>query len=377
MKKISALVLAVILINGLSGCSENGGILESGGSSAVQSAVESAVSDNTSDSYQNSDQIGLPEELTKYIGELDNGDFVFVDYSLNEDPAVITDKDVLGETYEKALAALKNTDEYAKFSAEFTLDSPRGMFGGSADDYFGADGSPEPKFKCAYTDDFDMNGENESFVVISIAKIMDDGERWGERDFLIYVGEDSAEAVCDYYNAKFGAVLDYGVCRQITVSSKGWNGNDSLSNIWGSQDEKAVKLYGGRLSYEKSGCFLYSSGPQNIGDFAVYDIKNGEYLAIQGRELTTEEVFALDGGNAMGCEYGNLIDRAVMLGGKYFIINGKCWIYENGELKPSDDKIRASETPGLTGEALKALSDIDYDAAISAMITPEKARELN
>ena len=290
-KKILVLVLATVL---LSGCKEGGSISESEGSSAVQSMGASTVSSDTSDS----DQIGMPEELTKYIGELDNGDLVFVDYTFTADPAVITDKGALGEPYEKALAALKNTDEYAKFSAEYTKDSPRGMFSGSAEDYFNADGSPEPIFKCAYTDDFDGDGASESFVMISMPKITEEGgDRWGERDFLIYAGNDDAEVVCDYYGAKFDAVLDYGVCRQIIVSSEGWNGNDGLSNIWGTHDKKAAKLYGGRLNYEKSDCFLYSAGPQNIGDFAVYDLKNGEYLAIQGKELTAEEVFSIDGGN--------------------------------------------------------------------------------
>lgn len=117
---------------------------------------------------------------------------------------------------------------------------------------------PTPIFKSAYTDDFDRDGKSEIFVLISMAKPMgDDSSCWGEREFLVYVG-DSAEVVGDYYGVKFGTVLNYGLVKQVIVHSEGWNGNDSLSNIWGEVGGKAKMLYGGRLDFEKTDCFLYS-----------------------------------------------------------------------------------------------------------------------
>lgn len=359
----------------LSGCKEGGDRAESElppestVSSAVQSTVDSAVSIDTSGEKQT----GMPEEISKYIDGLDNGELVFVDYTFTEAPAAITDKSALGEDFENALAAFKGTDDYKQFSQGFSKNAPQAMFSRPAEDFFNEGGSPEPIFKSEYRGDLDRDGTEESFILISMAKLTEEnGDRWGERDYLVFVGNGGAEVVGDYYNADFKAALDYGKCRQIIVDSEGWNGNDRLSNIWGVRGGKAARLYGGRLSYEKTDCFLYSSGPQNIGDFMVYDINRGEYLAIQGKELTAEEVSDIDGGRVIGDVY-----RAVMMGGKYFIINGSCWTYENGRLEISDKKVRSSDTPGNTGEALKTLADLDYDAAVASMKTPEEARKMN
>lgn len=339
--------------------------------SAVSSEAQSNVESTTSSDTSGEKQTGMPEEISKYIDGLDNGGLVFVDYTFTEAPAAITDKSALGEDYEKALTALKATDDYKRFSGSFSKNAPQAMFSRPAGDFFSAVGSPEPIFKGAFRDDLDRDGTEESFILISMAKLTEEnGDRWGERDYLVFVGNGGAEVICDYYKAKFGATLDYGSCKQVIVDSDGWSGNDKLSNIWGVRSGKASRLYGGRLSYEKTDCFLYSSGPQYIGDFAVYDISRGEYLAIQGKELTAADISAMD--SSVGD-----VSRAVMIGGKYFIINGGCRTYENGKFAASDKKVRSSDTPGITGEALKTLADIDYDKALASMISPEEARKLN
>lgn len=394
MKKTSALVLAMILLSGcLSGCKEGGDRetsepppesavssedrnsnsssdssappTESTSSSQTQSSENSTTSSETSDDKQT----GIPEDISKYIDVLDNGGLVFVDYTFTEDPAATTDKNALGKAYDKALAALKATSEYKKFSSSFTKSSPQAMFSRPVEDFFGA-GSPEAIFKGAIKDDLDRDGSEECFVLFTIAKLTEaNGDRWGERDFLVFVGNGGAEVIGDYYKATFSAALDYGSCGQIIVNSEGWNGNDRLSHIWGAKGGKAAKLYGGRLNYEKTDCFLYSMGQNYIGDFAVFDINNGEYLAIQGKEISAAEIAAMDGGGRF-----DGVNRAVMIGGKYYIVNGSCFTYENGRFETSDKKVRGSDTPGNTGDALKTLADVDYDAAVASMITPEAAR---
>lgn len=390
-KKSLALATLVLAAALLGGCKESGDRAESElppestTSSNTESTNNSTVSSGTSEdsvissqtqSFDNSTvsrvtpdekQTGMPEDISNYIDGLDNGGLVFVDYTFTEAPAAITDKSALGGDYGKALAALKATDEYKNFSGSFSKNSPQARFTRPVEDFFGA-GSPEAIFKSAIKDDFDRDGTEESFVLFTTAK--KNGDRWGERDYLVFVGSDGAEVIADYYNADFKAALDYGKCGQIIVDSEGWSGTDRLSHIWGVSSGKAAKLYGGRLNYEKTDCFLYSMGQQYIGDFAVYDISRGEYLAIQGKELIAAEISAMDG------SVGN-VNRAVMIGGKYFIINGSCFTYENGMFVSSDKKVRVSDTPGITGEALKTLADINYDAALSSMITPEEARKLN
>lgn len=340
--------------------------------SSPKSTASSAVSSVSKVESSPVKTNAIPSEISDYVNKLSNGDRVFVDYKVNENPAAITDKNALGEVYEKALTTICGTDEYKKFFESFSFDDPMGFFHKKPEDFMES-GVPTPVFKSALTDDFDCDGKNESFVLISIPKEMSDNEtRWGERDFLIYVG-DSAEVICDYYGAKFNALLDYGCCKQLIVRSEGWNGNDCLSNIWGVRGGKVQKLYGGRLNYEKADCFLYSTGPQIIGDFAVYDTQNGEYLAIQGKELSAEQIKTMDTDGVFQKD----IVSAVLIGGKYYIINRNgVYTYENGRFVNSDEKVRSSRTPGLTGEALNTLADVDYDAALASMITPEEARKM-
>lgn len=373
-KKVLALVLAAVLLGGCSVSSENTETTDPG--SVSGSSSDSPASADNSNNSKESVPVktgGIPEEIAGYINGLDNGNLVFVDYTFEENPETITDVSVLGNVYDKALAALKETDGYRSFAEKYADAELFGRFTENADDYLDENGAPAPIFKRALSDDFDLDGNEESFVMIAMPVINDeDGEpRWFEREYLFLANEKGAVLLADYYGADVKAVLDYGCCKQLIVSSEGWYGSDSRSDIWGVQDGKAAKLYGGRLSFLKTDCFLYSEGQQLIGDFAVYDINNGEYLAIQGKELTAEDIRAMDIDNVISGEYDSIAD-VVLIGGKYFVINKNgVYTYENDKFERSDKKVRSSDTPGITGDALNTLDDIDYDAALFLMITPE------
>lgn len=402
-KKVLALVLAAVL---LSGCdmgvgnsenSENTGSTNSAdvssesSSSLPQSTAQnseigsepqpesSAASTNNSSEESAPVKTGMPEEISDYISSLDNGDFVFVDYTFDENPDIITDVSLLGDIYDKALAVLKDTDDYKSFYASYANAEFLGRFTENSENFLDKNGKPVPIFKRAITDDFDLDGIDENFVMIAITKIPDDTEdmRWWEREYLFFIDENGAVLIDDYFDAKIKAVLNYGCCKQLIVTSSGWSGNDSKSAVWSVKDGNAVKLYGGRLDYSKTDCFLYSAGQNSIGDFAVYDINKGEYLAIQGKELTAEDIFAMDTDNLIKGENDGNIVNAVLLGGKYFLINANgVWIYENGRFERSDKNIRRSATPGYTGDALNMLDDVDYDAALASMLTPDEAAQL-
>lgn len=235
-----------------------------------------------------------------------------------------------------------------------------------------------PVFKKGITDDFDCDGIKESFLIISIPTI-NGNEIWFERDLLYCVGKNGAELIDDYYNADIRAVLDYGCCKQLIVSSEGMSSVDSKSNIWGVQGGKAIELYGGRLVYKKVDCFLYSQGPQSIGDFAVYDINKREYLAIQGKTLSAEDVLAMDTTGAFD-EYRERLENGwniTLLGGKYYLVSdgyfeGIPFEFENGVFVRSDKNVRMSLTPGLSGGALNTLGDVNYDQAVASMVKPEQ-----
>lgn len=409
-KKVLALVLAAIL---LSGCDMGGVSSESRestdntNSSDISSESSSSLPQSTATNSETGSEpqpespaastdnssmesapvkTGMPEEISDYISSLDNGDFVFVDYTFDENPDIITDVSLLGDIYNKALAVLKDTDDYKSFAENFPSAELFGMLTENVEDYLDENVEPVPIFKKAITDDFDCDGVEETFVSIAIpkkreiTKIREDynEDRWWEREYLFFVDGNGAVLIENYYNAKITAILDYGCCKQIVIDSEGWPGYDNYaSDIWGVKDGKALKLYGGRLDFWKTDCFLYSMGNQFIGDFAVYDINKGEYLAIQGKELTAEDIFAMDSDNVIKGENDGNIVNAVLLGGKYFLINANgVWIYENGKFERSDKKIRKSATPGYTGDALNMLDDVDYDAALASMLTPDEAAQL-
>lgn len=368
-KNVLALFLAGIL---LSGCSSYDDPIE-----PQNSVVTSSNSEYPSDKFiENSSEYSL--NIETYIEKLDNGDFVFVDYEFNENPKTITDPSALGSAYEKALAALKSTGAYSVLLERFADTEFFGRFTQDPGNFIDENGVPVPVFKKGITDDFDCDGTKESFLIISIPTI-NGNEIWFERDLLYCVGKNGAELIDDYYNADIRAVLDYGCCKQLIVSSEGMSSVDSKSNIWGVQGGKAIELYGGRLDYKKVDCFLYSQGPQSIGDFAVYDINKREYLAIQGKPLKTKDVLAMDTTGAFD-EYLEQLKNAwqiTLLGGKYYILGdgyfeGIPFIYENKAFVKTDKAVRLSLTPGLTGNALNTLEDLNYDQAVASMVKPEQ-----
>lgn len=377
-KKVLALVLAAVLLSGCDRSGENAdsNVSSESSSSPINSDISSEPTPNSSENGAPVKTGGIPEEISDYIKSLDNGDFVFVDYTFDENPEPVTFIPSLNNIYGMALAALQEIDDYKSFAENYANAELFGRFTENAEDYLDQNGEPMPIFKRAITNDFDGDGADESFVMMAIAKIPDDNgeERWFEREYLFFVNESGAVLIDDYFDAQISAVLDYGCCKQLIVTSSGWSGTDSKSNIWGVKNGNAVKLYGGRLSYEKSDCFLYSSGAQGIGDFMLYDTDKDEYLAIQGKELTAEDIHAMDTDNVIGSEYDNIVN-AVLIGGKYYVINKNgVYTYENGRFEISDKKVRSSDTPGITGDALNTLDDVDYDAALSSMIAPEENR---
>ena len=370
-KKVLALVLATVLLSGCERSGEESSVSSESSSSPINSDTSS---EQTSDSSALHVKTGMPEEISDYISSLDNGDFIFVDYTFDKERKFIKAVTNFNNPWSMTIGALMETDDYKSFAADFANAEAFGRFTDKPEAFLDQDGEPMPLYKGTITDDFDNDGMDESFVITAIAKIPDDTEnkRWYEREYLFFADENGAVLLDEYFDAEVKAVLDYGCCKQLIVTSSGWSGNDSKSAVWGVKDGNAVKLYSGRLDYSKTDCFLYSTGQQLIGDFAVYDINKGEYLAIQGKELTAEDILAMDADNVIGGEYDNIVN-AVLIGGKYFVINQSgVYTYENGRFKLSDKLVRSSATPGLTGDALNTLVDIDYDAALASMITPEQ-----
>ncbi len=287
-KKVLALVLATVLLSGCERSGEESSVSSESSSSPINSDTSS---EQTSDSSALHVKTGMPEEISDYISSLDNGDFIFVDYTFDKERKFIKAVTNFNNPWSMTIGALMETDDYKSFAADFANAEAFGRFTDKPEAFLDQDGEPMPLYKGTITDDFDNDGMDESFVITAIAKIPDDTEnkRWYEREYLFFADENGAVLLDEYFDAEVKAVLDYGCCKQLIVTSSGWSGNDSKSAVWGVKDGNAVKLYSGRLDYSKTDCFLYSTGQQLIGDFAVYDINKGEYLEI-GRASCRERV---------------------------------------------------------------------------------------
>lgn len=112
----------------------------------------------------------------------------------------------------------------------------------------------------------------------------------------------------------------------------------------------------------------------------MYDLDAEKYLAIQGKPLDAADVLAM---GELPQECLERLDDGwsfTLLGGKFFLLSdgyfeGRQFVYEDGSFKESGELVRISCTPGLTGKALDTLDNVNYDAALRNMISPNAADE--
>ena len=300
---------------------------------------------------------------------------VFVDFDYIENAEGITDPEQAGEWLDRALELLRNTEEYKAFeeyvrSEEFDAE-------GFAD-YVDESGNPAPAFKRAFIDDFDNNGTDEAFVFITIPMkpdTLDNYFSWEPRTFLLFADYDNAKVLDSYHKIYECSMLDYGLCLQLMVCSRGLVGNDTHSNIFEVVDGKPLKLYELRGGFKKTDCFLTAYSSQGANDFMYYDTAAHAYRAIKGKELDINEVFDMDLTGSLD-KYRDKYYAAVLIGGKYYCFNSGYLItsppnvYENGRFTECDNSVVIST--GLIYD-IDFIEDIDYDAAVASMLTPAQA----
>lgn len=336
----------------------------------TEERAETEVKAETTEAAPTEEADGKPEFMT--YTEPDVG-HVFVDFEYIEDAEGITDPKLAGDYLNKALEALKETEEYNAFeeyvrSEEFDKESFA--------EFVGENGEPVTRFERAYIEKFD-NDRNEAFIFITILRKtgIPDIELWEPRTFLIFAEHDGAEVLDSYHEIYEYELLNYGACVQLMLCSKGLIGNDRSSVIFGVVDGNPVKLYELRGGYRKVDCFLSAYSSHGASDFMYYDTAAHEYRAIKGRELDVREVLAMDTTGSLDV-YKDKYPAVTLIGGKYYCFNSgylivsKPNVFNNGRFTECDNGVVMS-----TGEIydIDFVEDIDYDAAVASMLTPAQA----
>lgn len=362
-KKVLALILATVLI---SGCDIGGESSESSHSAPAdtQSSCSVATSESIPVSTQTTSSVKPNTPVDKMREQ------VYVDYEFIEDPDTLSRGGEFDGIAEKALDAVAETDDFKYFRQNYgsSEDAP-------VDEYWLSDGStPAASVDRIYKDDFDNNGTEEYFALVSFPVL--NGGEWRNSTHIVYVGE-TAEVVASSSSVRGAALLDYGFCKQLAFN--GYRNMDPQSNshIVGVVGGEPRLLYSLGVRIYKLDCFVTTFGMNGTGDFMIYDNVNGEYRAIMGEDLTAEEIYDMDKTDSLADRRGN-IKYAVLLCEKYYMIlknnqdTGQAFTYENGTFTRNDTKgLRISL--GTTENTIKS---VNYDAAIGAMLTPEQARQL-
>ena len=307
-KKLIAMLLAIAALSGCDLESESSEGSQSAPADSQSSEVSSDISsESTQSSVDSSTQ--TTSSVKPNIPVDKEREQVYVDYEYIEDPDTLSRREGFDEMAEKALAAIVEIDEYKYFLENYK----------SSEDavyryWLSGDGTPAASVDKIYKDDFDNNGTEECFALVSFP-VFDDNE-WTTASYIVYVGETS-EVIGNMPSVRGAAMLDYGFCRQLVFN--GYRGMDSRSQIVGVIDGKPKLLYSLGVRVYKLNCFVTTFGMNGLGDFMVYDNVNGEYCAIMGDELTAEEIYEMDKTDSLADRRGNF-KYAVLLCEKYYMI---------------------------------------------------------
>ena len=310
-----------------------------------------------------------PEKISVNAEELTFTDFAFIEYykgSKQED-----------ETSEKAIEFLKTTEEYAQ-SQKYS-----DLYKESYPEYFDENGVLAPKFHESYTEDFDGDGREETFLLIDMPYSYDDpNTKFSEvYSFLIFIGSDGNAELADYNCGIYTPqLLDYGYNKQLVIGGSGSCGVESRMDIWTVRDGKAASIFGLRGSLYKQDCFVSSFGWQSSGGVMIFDPEKVMYIPVDGVPCDKEEIIRMDKDKTIEMlydeEYGDQWNVS-LIGGKYycaeigFMDTGIIYTYSDGRFAlVNNSNIRDNH---LYEEDFRSVytnavfTDFDYDKVTSEM----------
>lgn len=318
-----------------------------------------------------------PEKISVKAEDLTFTDFAFIEYykgSKQED-----------ETSEKAIEFLRTTEEYAqsqKYSDFYKEKYP---------EYFDENGVLAPKFHESYTEDYDGDGREETFLLIDMPYSYDDpNTKFSEvYSFLIFIGSDGNAELADYNCGIYTPqLLDYGYNKQLVIGGSGSCGAESGMDIWTVRDGKAASIFGLRGSLYKQDCFVSSFGWQSSGGVMIFDPEKVMYIPVDGVPCDKEEIIRMDTDKTIEMLYDKTIEmlydeeysdwwNVSLIGGKYycaeigFMDTGIIYTYSDGHfVLTNNSNIRNNH---LYEEDFRSVytnavfTDFDYDKVTSEM----------
>ncbi len=312
-----------------------------------------------------------PEKISVKAEDMTFTDFAFIEYykgSKQED-----------ETSEKAIEFLKTTEEYAQ-SQKYS-----DLYKESYPEYFDENGVIIPKLHESYTEDYDGDGREETFLLIDIPysnyiNTDDPSDSFSAvYSFLIFIGNDGNTELldhnCSLYYTEF---IDYGCNKQLVVGGSGSCGAEDHTIIWTVRDGKALCLYAFRGGVYKQDCFISVFGWQSSGGVMIFEPEKVMYIPVDGIPCDKEEIIRMDTDKNIEMFYEDLGEYSYvsLIGGKYYCVSngfidyGTIYTYSDGHfVLEKNSYIRNDHTyfddePGYANEVLV---DFDYDKVTSGM----------
>ena len=315
-----------------------------------------------------------PEKISVKAEDMTFTDFAFIEYykgSKQED-----------ETSKKAIEFLKTTEEYAQ-SQKYS-----DLYKESYPEYFDENGVLIPKLHESYTEDYDGDGRDETFLLIDMPysnyiNTDDPSDSFSAvYSFLIFIGNDGNTELldhnCSLYYTEF---IDYGCNKQLVVGGSGSCGAEDHTIIWTVRDGKALCLYAFRGNVYKQDCFISVFAWQSVGGVMIFDPEKVMYIPVDGVPCDKEEIIRMDTDKTIEMLYDEKYSdwwNVSLIGGKYYCAemgvmdSGSIYTYSDGHfVLEKNSYIRNDHTyfddePGYANEVLV---DFDYDKVTSGMTT--------
>lgn len=313
----------------------------------------------------------VPEKISVKAEDMTFTDFAFIEYykgSKQED-----------ETSKKAIEFLKTTEEYAQ-SQKYS-----DFYKGKYPEYFDENGVLVPKLHESYTEDYDGDGRDETFLLIDMPysnyiNTDDPSDSFSAvYSFLIFIGNDGNTELldhnCSLYYTEF---IDYGCNKQLVVGGSGSCGAEDHTIIWTVRDGKALCLYAFRGNVYKQDCFISVFAWQSAGGVMIFDPEKVMYIPVDGVPCDKDEIIKMDTDKNIEKFYEDLGEYSYvsLIGGKYYCVSngfidyGTIYTYSDGRfVLEKNSYIRNDHTyfDDESGYEYEVLVDFDYDKVTSEM----------